>query len=337
MAGELEQQMEFLLEMGDGSKKELSAQRKNVVEAIAKHIQSHFGHDQEVFLCGLSAEIKEGAASYALQRWSTKWSEYVDVTSCEDIKSGDKFKFVSKPSVSVWGFSWPTQIMVLLLQPKGVIAGAISVCSGLVKPKEEHAKYLSTLFPGMFVQNEKVQSNSAYFLLGSSSSSQPSTSTATFNPTKNYSGRKKGSRMRPFKLWVVVGKELFSSVPKGSARRALNKNGRVKRVEFRRSLSERQVQNRIMEAFPHLQMNKPTFMKCVDLKMVRVEVDGSGYPTGSAVQGIASKESLYLVESSSVMPMVCTSLWGGKEGGGNTFSDQAAKCSDDLHGMCLAI
>ena len=92
--------------------------------------------------------------------------------------------------------------------------------------------------------------------------------------------------MRPFTLWVVVGKELFSSVPKRSARRALNKNGRVKRVEFHRSLSERQVQNRITD----LQMNKPTFMKCVDLKMVRVEVDGSGYPTGSAVQGIASKE-----------------------------------------------
>ena len=157
----------------------------------------------------------------------------------------------------------------------------------------------------------------AFFLSGSSSSSQPSTSTDTFKPRgSTYSGRKKGGRVRPFKLWVVVGKELFSSVPKGNARRVLNKNGRVKQVEFRRSLSERQVQNRIMEAFPHLKMNKPTFMKCVDLKMVRIEVGGSGYPTGSAVQGIASKGSLYLVESSSEMPMVCRLEYGLGRGRG---------------------
>lgn len=64
--------------MGNGLKKELSAQRKNVVETIEKQIQGHFQRNQDMFLCGQSAAEKEGAASYTLQRWSTKWSEYVD-------------------------------------------------------------------------------------------------------------------------------------------------------------------------------------------------------------------------------------------------------------------
>lgn len=118
--------------------------------------------------------------------------------------------------------------------------------------------------------------------------------TDAFNPyTKRGSGR-----ARPFRLWVVVGESLFTSVPKATLRKALNKRGRVQKVEFRRSMTSLQVQNRIMQAFPHLKLDKVTFMKCIDLNMVTVEVEGGGYPTGSVVQSIASKESLYLVDSS---------------------------------------
>ena len=112
--------------------------------------------------------------------------------------------------------------------------------------------------------------------------------------------------MRPFKLWVVVGKTLFTSVPKSTLRRTLNKGGRIKKVEFRRSLSSLQVRNRIVQAFPELKLHKPTFMKCVDLKMVTVDVEGDdGYPAGNVVQSIASKESLYLVEGSKVTDVLC--------------------------------
>ena len=121
--------------------------------------------------------------------------------------------------------------------------------------------------------------------------------------------KKKGSvRARPFKLWVVIGKELFTSVPKANLRRSLNRSGRIKKVEFRRSMSEMQVRNRIVQAFPHLKLDKPTFMKCVDLKMVCVDVEGSGYPNGIDILEIASKGSLYLVESSSKLPKVLCDL-----------------------------
>ena len=49
--------------------------------------------------------------------------------------------------------------------------------------------------------------------------------------------------MRPFKLWVVFGSKLFTTVPKASMRKELNKNGRVKKVEFRRSMSPLQIKN----------------------------------------------------------------------------------------------
>lgn len=72
-------------------------------------------------------------------------------------------------------------------------------------------------------------------------------------------------------------------------------------MEFRRSMSSLQVQNSIVEAFPCLKLDtKVTFIKCVDLKMVPVELEGDEYPNGRLVQSIASKESLYLVQSPKV-------------------------------------
>ena len=97
---------------------------------------------------------------------------------------------------------------------------------------------------------------------------------------------------------VVVGDSMFDGVPKATLRKALNKKGQVKRVEFRRSLSDLQVKNSIVQTFSCLEEDtKVTFMKCVDLKMVAVELKGGvGYHNGRLVQSIASKESLYLVK-----------------------------------------
>ena len=52
-----------------------------------------------VALCGISAG--GGSAGHILQRWSAKWSEFVDVTSSDQIKSKDKLRVVPKSTVSV--------------------------------------------------------------------------------------------------------------------------------------------------------------------------------------------------------------------------------------------
>lgn len=98
---EVGEELEFLLQLGaDSSRKEIVTERKGAVKMIEKETQRHFQHEGEVVLFGLSAE-KPGAATYILQRWSSKWTEYVDVTSCDDIHDRDKLRVVSKSSVSV--------------------------------------------------------------------------------------------------------------------------------------------------------------------------------------------------------------------------------------------
>ncbi len=71
----------------------------------------------------------------------------------------------------------------------------------------------------------------------------PSAKPSTFDPTNkpiNYDLKLKKKCFkwsRAFKLWVVVGKNKFTNVPKSHQRKELNKNGRVKKIEFRRSMS----------------------------------------------------------------------------------------------------
>ena len=111
------------------------------------------------------------------------------------------------------------------------------------------------------------------------SSSSTQSFKTTFNPTSesvNFDQKikKKGSsHVRAFKLWVVVGEKLFTAIPKATLRKTLNKSGRVKKVEFRRTMSSLQVKNQITKAFPSLKLDNPVFMKCVDLKMVTVDME----------------------------------------------------------------
>ena len=151
---------------------------------------------------------------------------------------------------------------------------AMSLCAKISKPKEEHAKYLSSLFP---------------------STSTPKQA-ASFDPVKeslntDQRKKKKGSRRsRAFKLWIVVGEKIFTSIPKSTLRKKLNKAGRIKKLEFRRTMAPSHVKNVIVNAFPNLKLDCPVFMKCVDMKMVMMEIEGGGYPSGSVIQSIASKE-----------------------------------------------
>ena len=95
--------LEFLLELGEGGQKESFVQGKDVVERIEDEVQQHF-QLTDVILADLSGDrpCKAGAIYFfILQRWSSKWNEYVDVTSNKAMEDKDKVKVVLKYSVSV--------------------------------------------------------------------------------------------------------------------------------------------------------------------------------------------------------------------------------------------
>ena len=166
---------------------------------------------------------------------------------------------------------------------EGSVTQAMSLCTKIGKPKQEHAKYLASLFPSTSTPNPK--------------------SSVNFDPIKDSVNtdrrlKKKGARRsRAFKLWVVVGEKMFTTIPKSSVRKKMNKEGRIKKLEFRRTMASSQVKKIIVEAFPTLKLESPIFMKSVDMKMVTANIEGDEYPCGSIIHSIASKESLYVVES----------------------------------------
>ncbi len=89
-------ELELLLDFGDGgSRKELIVEYENAIEKIEVEASEHF--QVKVLLYDLSAG---GPAAHILQRWSSKWSEFVDVMSLEDIKTKDKLRVVPKSAVS---------------------------------------------------------------------------------------------------------------------------------------------------------------------------------------------------------------------------------------------
>ena len=101
-------------------------------------------------------------------------------------------------------------------------------------------------------------------------------------------------------MWVVVLEEIQDKVPKGGARKKLNDAGRVKKLEFRRTFSKQQVKNVLVKNFPRLDMANCTFYKSdSDTKLKFCDVEDL-FPNGQEVSELASKESLYIVEGSSV-------------------------------------
>ncbi len=108
---------------------------------------------------------------------------------------------------------------------------------------------------------------------------------------------------------MVVGEKMFTSIPRATQRKSLNKNGRVKKLSFRRCMSKFQVKNVIVRSFPALRLQNPTFMKCVDLQLVTANLEGGGYPNGTMIRTIASKESLYVVESEVSIPSCNMQSW----------------------------
>lgn len=162
----------------------------------------------------------------------------------------------------------------------------INLCRKVSKPTEEHRAVLSQLF----------SSGSG---LGSSEVAKSSSEVAkSFDPSEFVSlkaVKPKKTRAKPYKRWVIVMDRPASNVPSAGIRRKLKKQGREKKVEFKRSYSKTQVKDAIRDHFPQLRLDSPTFWKCRGSNIMEL-VEIEGYPDGKELFDIASKESLYIVE-----------------------------------------
>ena len=168
-----------------------------------------------------------------------------------------------------------------------MVTQAIDICSKVGKPTPEHAAQLGRLFPATVEASTSKKSHLYTF-------DPTSESINLHQKVKKKAGIK---RMRPYKLWVVVGSEVFDRVPKAAARRRMKNDGRVKHLEFRRNMSRQEVKDVLLRNFPKLHLLKPLFMKAqCDNSMFVYEVEGGDFPDGDTLASIASKESLYVVE-----------------------------------------
>ena len=84
-------------------------------------------------------------------------------------------------------------------------------------------------------------------------------------------------------------------MPKAASRKKLKELGRIKKLEFRRFFSKQQVKYLLIKNFPDLKMLNCNFYKSGSDTVLTI-YEGE-YPDGEEVVDIASKESLYIVES----------------------------------------
>lgn len=91
--------------------------------------------------------------------------------------------------------------------------------------------------------------------------------------------------------------KLPPTVPKGGNRKKLNEAGRVKRLEFNRSLSKQQVKNILIKNFPRLNISNCEFYKSdANSRLQLFTLEEGSFPSGQEIIEVASKESLYIVE-----------------------------------------
>ena len=150
--------LEVLLDLSDGSRKELILVKDTALEYIRKEIEHHY-QEPEIQLCCGNPDVESTGPKYVLQRWSSKWSEHVDVLNSEAIKTGDKLRVLPKSTVSCTCSTYITDDhadKLFVLQPKGSLKSVVSTCSELATPKKEHAQYLSALFPGSFHYSKAI-------------------------------------------------------------------------------------------------------------------------------------------------------------------------------------
>ena len=160
---------------------------------------------------------------------------------------------------------------------------AKSLCKTLGKPSEANAKALATLFPSR----------------RSLSTKQP----LEFDPTDkcvvdDAHRRKKAAtpcKVRTKRLKVVMLSDIQPSIPKGSRRQSLMKDGRILEVAFRRCMMSNEVMEHVRDAFKDLgNVSNFQFLRAHQDNMLQVaedQLDGLG------VIKLAGCGSLYVKQS----------------------------------------
>ena len=166
---------------------------------------------------------------------------------------------------------------------------SIKLCKRLKKPSEAHKTELARLFP-------------------SSTSSPSPRPELNFDPrARSVVEKKKASitRDRPRKVTVVMLPELSWRVPKSAARKKLNKDGRIKKLEFRRNMTFLQAKNVIIKAFSNFQLTELLYLltellylSCEQSSVMKKAA--TQMPNGDDLIGIAGQGSLYVCEVNNI-------------------------------------
>ena len=114
---------------------------------------------------------------------------------------------------------------------------ASDVCKRLGKPSSSDAKVLSRLFP-------------------SSVSRPPKRPLKAFDPASEcvalvQQKKKKAFKSKPSNVEVIMVCDK-STIPRGKARKMLDDQGKVQKIEFRREMSNREVTNCVLRNFDHV-------------------------------------------------------------------------------------
>lgn len=100
--------MEVLLEY-KGSRRQLQiADPDNIYETIEESLKKTGWSGFLALQTDNESDLAELTDIYFLQRWSQKWSTFVDIADIEEIQSGDRLTVVAKPSKS------PTKVLSVL-------------------------------------------------------------------------------------------------------------------------------------------------------------------------------------------------------------------------------
>lgn len=158
---------------------------------------------------------------------------------------------------------------------------AIDVCRKVRKPSQEDRVVLNKLFPSR-------SSHSAF--------NPKKESCAEINKLKKKAAiPKKGGKSRT--ITAVLFKKLPSKVPKGACRKKLSDEGRINKIQIRRSMTPSEIKDVISSSFSSFSRAKDVkFVKCDQANTLGVVADSM--LDGNETANLAGGGSLYLLEVS---------------------------------------
>ncbi len=161
---------------------------------------------------------------------------------------------------------------------------AIDICKKVGKPSQDDRKVLNKLFPS------SGSSRSYKF-------NPKKESCAELNKLKKKAALpKKGKGGKARSITAVLFKKLPLTVPKGASRKKLSDEGRINKIQIRRSMTSSEIKGIISNSFS-------SFTGAKDVKFVRCDKSNSLETVDSMFDGdetanLAGGGSLYLLEVS---------------------------------------